>query len=744
MKIKVEPENEYSEFTFNRGDEKFQVLKNCKKEFNTDNKKLCRRIKSEPSEHKNIQISTYENLNSRNNTNNSNIWSISGFNSEIDCKKEEIKEEKCDIKLGIKSECKVVLKRLNFKVKTDDCKRVHLPYKYEDLKPVKNEFFIPDRNSNRDEPNVQIKEYEKSEEYDIQHNSKTQKKNKCNANKTKFVPTSRKYNNKIQGKIKRKYFRITRSSHSKQNHKCDLCKQTFVNKEILQAHLNFHIGEKPFCCTTCNQKFSWQFLLKKHMKEHITEKQRKMDRTKVRSLSLSKNRKESTQKPIRCDISDKLHNTKSQLERHNRTLQPVSHCCKICKKEFQTRPSLRQHQRTHSEVRPFKCGICDKGFKTKAHLKRHRETHSDKCKYSCQVCNKSFKTKCSLTNHKITHNKNLNYSCQICNRSFKSQLRLKEHVVIHTDERKYYCQTCNKHFKTKRYLRRHERTHEDRSDKYFCNLCKTAFKSRYSFVKHRFVQHKNMFVCGYCNKSFKTKNMLKAHSKTHIEKCNICKKELLSKTSLICHQRTHYDVKPYLCKVCSRRFISNSELKRHQSTHNKDNLRYVCEICKKGFYDKSRFLRHQPVHEKKEHLCIYCKGRFKTEIKLKLHLQFSCLEIHSKQLPYQCNVCKRTYVNSYDLEQHLLAYKDQIHFCCDVCKRKFTSKVEFETHHKTAHPPGGKYKCEICSKTFRTQTYLNRHMKINTDSGVKKCDVCGKKFCSFITLKLHVQSHLLE
>ncbi|XP_067144744.1 zinc finger protein 271-like [Centruroides vittatus] len=711
MKIKVEPENEYSEFTFNRGDEKFEVLKNCKKEF--DNKKFCRSIKSEPSEHKNIQVNTYENSILTNNTNGSNIWSHSCCNSETDCKKEKIKEEKYDIKHGIKSECKVVLKRLNFKVKTEHCKNVNLLDEYEDLKPVKNEFFIPDRNSNRNDTNVQIKENEESEQYDIQHNLKRQKQNKCTANKTKFISSIRKYNYKIRRKIKRKYLRVTRSSHSKRNHTCDLCQKTFVSKEILQAHLNFHIRKKPFSCTTCNQKFSWLFLLRRHLKEYNTEKQIEIDH-KIRHLSSSlKNRKVSKRKHFRCDICDKLLTSKGHLERHHRTHQPVSHSCNICRKEFQTKSILRQHQLTHSEDRPYKCDICDKGLKTKDNLKTHPETHSGECKYSCQVCNKSFKTKLTLRNHKITHNKDLNYSCQI----------------------------CNKYFKTKRYLRRHENTHEDRSDKYFCEVCKTGFKCKSSFDRHRIAQHQNMFRCGYCRKSFKTKNMLKAHWKIHIRKCNICRKEFSSKSALNVHQRFHFDIKPYLCVVCNRRFVSISELKRHQSSHNKDKLRFVCDVCKKGFYDKSHLFRHLPAHERKKHFCSHCKVRFKTESKLKLHIQYSCLEIHPKRLPYQCNICKRTYVNSSSLERHLLAYKDQIHFFCDVCKRNFTSKVEFQTHQKSAHSPGGMYKCEICNKTFRREIDLNRHMKINPDLSVKKCDVCDKKFCSFITLKVHMKSH---
>ncbi|XP_067119411.1 zinc finger protein 624-like [Centruroides vittatus] len=610
MKIK----KEHSDFTIERNEENFQVdLKNFKKEFNTD-VKFYKTIKSEPSE-----VNIHKNSISTNNRTDSSIWNNSGFNSKIDCKKEEIKEEKCDVKHGIKSECKVVLKRLNFNVKTEDCNVVYLPDEYEDLKPVKNEFFIPDRNSNRNDTNVQIG-----------------------------------------------------------------------------------------------------------------------------LLSLSKNRKVSKRKPLRCDICDKIFNKRGHLERHHRTRHRVSHCCKICKKQFQTKSKLTQHQRTHSEDRPFKCNICDKGFKTNSHLRIHRESHSDQRKYSCQVCNKSFKTKCCLRGHKIVHNKDLNHSCQICNKRFKTKQCLRAHVLIHTDECKYCCQICNKYFKTKFSLRQHKKTHEDRTDKYFCDVCKTGFKCNSTFVRHRIVQHQNMFACCYCRKSFKTKNMLEAHKKIHIQKCNICKKEVLSKSSLILHQRIHSGIKPYLCKVCNRRFLSNTELKRHQSSHNKDNLPYVCEICKKGFYVKSHFLRHQPVHENKVHICIHCKGSFRTEIKLKVHLQFSCSEIHPKPLPYQCNICKRTYANSFAFEQHLLAYKDQIHFCCDVCKKKFSSKVEFQTHHKNAHPPGGIHKCEICNKIFRKRDTLNRHMKTNTDSSVKKCDVCGQKFCSFITLKRHMRGHLSE
>ncbi|XP_023211369.1 putative zinc finger protein 702 [Centruroides sculpturatus] len=115
------------------------------------------------------------------------------------------------------------------------------------------------------------------------------------------------------------------------------------------------------------------------MKEHNTEKQIEIDHKIDRLPSSPKIRKASKWKHFRCDICDKLLASKGFLELHHRRHQQAPHCCKICKKEFQTKSLFRRQQVIHSEDRPFKFDICNKGFKMKLHLKRHHEIHSEEC-----------------------------------------------------------------------------------------------------------------------------------------------------------------------------------------------------------------------------------------------------------------------------------------------------------------------------------------------------------------------------
>ncbi|XP_023244486.1 uncharacterized protein LOC111642374, partial [Centruroides sculpturatus] len=160
MKIKEELETNYSDFTIERNEEKFEVdFKNFKKEFNTD-VKCYKRIKSEPLEIniKGKPIYTH-------NTNGSTIWSHSGYKIETDIKKEVV-EENYDVKHGIKSECKVDLKKLKIEVKIEDCKDVHLPDDNEQImNPLTQELvnFTTDIKKEVVEENCDVKHGIKSE-----------------------------------------------------------------------------------------------------------------------------------------------------------------------------------------------------------------------------------------------------------------------------------------------------------------------------------------------------------------------------------------------------------------------------------------------------------------------------------------------------------------------------------------------------------------------------------------------------
>ncbi|XP_067118156.1 zinc finger protein 43-like, partial [Centruroides vittatus] len=269
---------------------------------------------------------------------------------------------------------------------------------------------------------IYVEKEEQIEEHDIQLNSEKQKHLKYNIKTKKYILSSRKCN-KIHFKIKRKYFRVMFASHSKQELTCDLCKQTFRNKRILQTHLFCHIRKKPFRCTTCNKKFLWQFLLRRHMKKHKSGNENEISQ---RNLCLQ---------PSGDRVKSSPRNGKV-------------HACKICGKEF-------------NEERPFKCDICNKGFKWKEQVKHHKTTHIEERPFKCDICNKSFKLKGQLKSHQKTHSEEQPFKCDICNQGFNCRSQLKSHQKTHSEEQPFECDICNESFKCKEQLKTHHKTHSD-------------------------------------------------------------------------------------------------------------------------------------------------------------------------------------------------------------------------------------------------------------------------------------------
>ena len=66
--------------------------------------------------------------------------------------------------------------------------------------------------------------------------------------------------------------------------------------------------------------------------------------------------------------------------------------CDICRKKFSQNSSYKNHQRTHSDERPFVCTVCSIGFKERYHLKKHTLfKHSNETREQCKICGKRFK-----------------------------------------------------------------------------------------------------------------------------------------------------------------------------------------------------------------------------------------------------------------------------------------------------------------------------------------------------------------
>lgn len=77
--------------------------------------------------------------------------------------------------------------------------------------------------------------------------------------------------------------------------------------------------------------------------------------------------------------------------------------CPQCGKRFRQIPHLRDHERLHSDERPFVCSVCGRSFVLAARLAEHARTHSGDKPYSCLLCDRTFRSLSNLGKHRKTH-----------------------------------------------------------------------------------------------------------------------------------------------------------------------------------------------------------------------------------------------------------------------------------------------------------------------------------------------------
>ncbi|KAL7634767.1 UNVERIFIED_CONTAM: hypothetical protein RMT77_015144 [Armadillidium vulgare] len=217
-------------------------------------------------------------------------------------------------------------------------------------------------------------------------------------------------------------------------------------------------------------------------------------------------------------------------------------------------------------------------------------------------------------------------------------------------------------------------------------------------------------TCRYCKFSFKSKDELKTHLKTHNKrkfKCAHCSYESNLRSKLKRHMLIHSNVKLYKCSDCSYECNEKGNLKTHMLTHTSTKL-FKCSDCSYECNHKGSLKLHMLAHSNvKLFNCSYCS--------------------------YECN-------HIGNLKRHMLTHTNVKLFKCSYCPYECNRKEGLKLHTLT-HTNIKLFKCSHCPYECNQKGHLKIHMLTHTNVKLFKCSYCSYECNRKENLKKHILKH---
>ena len=152
---------------------------------------------------------------------------------------------------------------------------------------------------------------------------------------------------------------------------------------------------------------------------------------------------------------------------------------------------------------------------------------------------------------------------------------------------------------------------------------------------------------------------------------------------------------------------------------------FECPVCKKTYISKGNLGSHMKKHmAKKPFTCHYCQKTFIYNCHFQYHLRS-----HTGETLFQCDRCEITFKSKFLLRGHL--HKMHRQFVCDLCGKMFPDENSIN-FHKEAHRLGNLQLVTVSPKT---------HLQSNTDCMLLECQLCEKTFLNKRGLASHMKKH---
>ena len=474
------------------------------------------------------------------------------------------------------------------------------------------------------------------------------------------------------------------------NHKCDLCGQTFPTAQRLEAHRRQ--VHPTYTCTTCGAQFSSE--------EHLTEHE--YEHPPASGMNTTTGSEEGGHT---CGTCNRRFLTHAILQTHiQERHQQNTYTCNTCGRQYRTASQLHQHMAAH-----FKCDICDKPFPTIEQRKSHtRQVHGHQAtSTTCSRCGVDCLTNQTLQTHRCGQ-----VQCTACGGYFPDLNALQQHRATQHP----VCVECNLAFRSWSDLQNHKDTahqhthtshqhqHDDHNrSRYTCRKCPATFTSAMDLFNHDQAAHASNeadpTMCLSCHMAPARQDYL-SHLKTHP---NLFRWDLRG-------------VRCPKCPDCPLNSVATT-LEHYMSTHPADLPRILLEA--KTTLDARTNGNTQEAIPMAIRKCLGGTEGFQCPFQGCGQRYPTSGELTTHKKTHGCKICDFIATSPRNLQTHMTQHNEENkgYFPCSKCGQRLTSIDEL-TLHQATHK---KHKCNKCLERFSSELQANQHEM--TCTTIAKADI---------------------
>lgn len=174
-----------------------------------------------------------------------------------------------------------------------------------------------------------------------------------------------------------------------------------------------------------------------------------------------------------------------------------------------------------------------------------------------------------------------------------------------------------------------------------------------------------------------------------------------------------------------------------------DGKPFHCTHCGEGFFNKGVLKQHEVKHKTLDppppasNKCKHCGKVFAHRAFLKAHIKIHA-DLESQML-FCCSKCTRRFRNQSSLRKHMQNHLTRLKYPCPVCGADFEMKGSLHFHIKMH--PGERFRCRYCDQRFLKIDAYMRHVDRHTVVTPYYCEKCKVYQMTERGFALHQKRH---